>query len=84
MILPYLTRLGSVFVGQLGLSEEVFLHQCTLQSAMLQSVASPSRACLLEVSEVGVVCMMRAFGIGGRVGPIIAFVPQESCHCLRS
>ena len=39
-------------------------------------------ACLPEVSEDGVVCMMRAFGSGGWLGPIIA-VPHKCSATAR-
>ena len=70
-------------LGQPGLSEEECLHQYTVQSATSGTVVSPRRACLPEVSEVGVVCMMRAFGSGG-VRAHHRFVPQVSCHCQGS
>ena len=88
-VVPDQIRLSFLFdlvggLGQPGLSEEECLHQCTLQSATSGSVVSPRRACLPEVSEIGVVCMMRACGSGGRVCAHHRFVPQVSCHCLGS
>ena len=44
----------------------------TLQYATPRGVASPRCAGVPEVCADRVVCMMRAFGSGGRLGPIIA------------
>ena len=44
----------------------------TLQDATLWDVASTRLACVPEMYADGAVYMMRAFGSGGRFGPIIA------------
>ena len=77
LVVPYQIRLSFCLTWV----EDLDSRDCLRKSASINArfslqrrgaVVSPRRACLPEVSEVGVVCMMCAFGSGGMLGPIIA------------